>query len=124
MRKALTFFGWPILLVPMLFGLLGMGMNYACVARNGHVMPVSNPICQTDERDMVAHDHLHVCETSSTKLKVLDDRWPATGMGVLSAGDIVQEESESLQTPAMLIWLLVVLRGLFLRIRPDTRSWN
>ena len=107
-KKALTFFGWPVLFLPTFVAFVGLSMNFIVMAKNNHVMPVENPICQTDEQDKVSADHMHACETSDTKLKWLDDRYPATEQGILSLGDIVQGEADNLIFPSRSLWLCIV----------------
>ena len=119
MRKALLFFGWPILLIPTLVLHVGMLMNLTVSSANGHLMPVANPICATDKAGMVQSDYLHTCEVSTSKLKWLDDRFPVTGAGDVSLGDILQSDSENLIEPSRVIWFLAALVFFIRRFAPN-----
>lgn len=83
-------------------------------------MPVQNPICQSEDSDKVSADHIHVCETPSSKLKFLDDRYPVTGQGVVSLGDVVQLASDELRTPAILVWGVAMIAALIKKLKPTS----
>lgn len=83
-------------------------------------MPVQNPICQSEDSYKISADYIHVCETSVTHLKFLDDRYPVTKEGIVSLGDVVQESAEELKTPAILVWGVAMIAALIKKFKPTS----
>jgi hypothetical protein len=107
MKKFFTFLGWPILFAPVAVLWLGIACNSMATNFNHTLMPVVNPICaDADSAADIAKDHIHVCADSKTRVKFLVDRFPTDG-GILSIGDILQDQSNSLAIRCIALWGLV-----------------
>jgi hypothetical protein len=132
-RKALTFLGWPLLLIPMLVLLTGAMMNEAAVWANGGQMPVSmyacqermNPPASSDDEDAVSilfggpkaqkpKDYVHKCADQNTKLRFLDD-WIVSDEGISSIGDLLQESASTLSYVVYPLWLAGGIYFIFIR---------
>lgn len=100
--KALTYGGWPILVLPYAVGFLGGMMNEAVVWANHLRMPVVVDGCSA----LLANnpDFVHQCMTAHTHLKWLGDIFISDG-GVSSIGDAVIEFSAVLQSYALYVWV-------------------
>lgn len=106
-KKAFTFLGWPVLLLPLFVSYLGAGMNEAVSWANGGQMPVSMYACQ-DRMD--AHtaegspDYVHKCADKNTRFRWLDD-WMLSDEGISSLGDLLQDTAGSLNYVVYPLWL-------------------
>lgn len=106
LRRLLTFFGWPLLVLPTAMLWLGIACNFAAMGFNGNVMPVLNPSCANfSDND---EDFVHKCGDSKTRVKFLVDRFPITDEGIASIGDTLQQESDGLRLPCLILWLTML----------------
>jgi hypothetical protein len=107
-KKALTYLGWPVLLLPTLVLYLGAGMNEAVVWANGGQMPVSAYSCQVRMDAKTAAndgtpDYVHKCADKNTRLRWLDD-WMLGDDGIASLGDLLQETASTLNYVVYPLW--------------------
>ena len=111
---------WPLLLGPTLLLYLGALMNWAVIGANHGYMPVQGYIeCGVGtEQNLKAvieeqtgeGDHIHICMSKSSRLKILADWLYLPGLGTASPGDILEFAYEKFLWPCFYMWcaLLVV----------------
>ncbi len=99
--KALTYGGWPILVLPYAVGFLGGMMNEAAVWANHLRMPVMVDGCQALLGGNP--DPVHACMTAQSHLKWLGDIF-ISDAGVSSLGDAVIDLGITLQSYAIFVW--------------------
>lgn len=120
LRKILTFFGWPLLVLPLLLFSLGAGLNEVAAVSNGGVMPVYSKayIEELQYKDQKAiytlvknkefsdePDFIHEPATSKTKYHYLCDIFIADD-GIFSVGDYIGDIASEIQEPLFFIWVL------------------
>ena len=105
-KKALTFFGWPLLFAPIISGNFGESLNAIVTIANGGVMPVRHPSCLTDPTAMV--DGPHVCMTAASHIKFLADIITSND-GIRSLGDQFITLSGDIKIPCFILWLTIFL---------------
>ncbi len=106
--RALTFLGWPLLVVPQIIFYFGAGLNQlACVA-NGGAMPVL-----WNSMNKWSPDPEHVIMTSATHLKILCDWIGLKEAGVWSPGDILLAGADSIIGPCFWLWMAFILYRAF-----------
>ena len=132
-KKILTFFGWPLLVLPIVAVYFGFALNELCIIPNGGFMPVRQDNCEKnwvkppaakpgdDVEQMLRHmlggklkaqderiDQVHACMTPSTKRKWLADIFPTDG-GIASIGDQFIDFGNTVQPMGEGIWVLLGL---------------
>lgn len=118
MKKALTYWGWPLLVVPTLLFYLGFGMNEFCIMHNGYQMPVRMAHCEAfmDQQAQApmsgGTDYIHICQNKNTKYMLLGDIFVSDG-GVSSIGDSAIDIGDGLTWPAFAIWAALGIECLF-----------
>ena len=131
-KKILTFFGWPLLVLPIVAVYFGFALNELCIIPNGGFMPVRQDNCEKnwikppaakqDELDQLLQhmlggslkvqderiDQVHSCMTPGTRRKWLADIFP-TDAGIESIGDQFIEFGNATQLYGQGIWVLYFL---------------
>jgi hypothetical protein len=130
-KKALTAFGWPILLIPTLVMWIGSAMNETAVWTNGGQMPVSTYACElklnppAEPENILqqlfgaqAHqkDLVHKCADANTKFRALDD-WILDDDGVSSLGDVTLDLATAIVKPCFYVWLAYAIVEVIRRLK-------
>lgn len=106
--KQLTYYGWPLLVLPTLLLVLGSFSNQAVIAANHGVMPVSYPPCFAEGAvPGMALDDIHACIAPSSHLKVLADLWMNSQGSYESFGDGLIDLGEWARTWAYYVWFVL-----------------
>ena len=103
LKKALTFFGWPLLLLPTAVVYFGIGLNALCTKANGGVMPMRTINCRAVFAQDKTPDLIHSCMTKKTRMKPLADVI-TQGSGIVSVGDEFQDIGAEISNPVYLLW--------------------
>lgn len=111
--KWLTFYGWPLLLLPFLIMYAGVGLNQLVIAANHGSMPVAIPPCFADGAAPGAQlDPVHACITPQTHLKLLSDLWITDadgGIAFESVGDMLLMDGMAMAQPLTCVWIGLAL---------------
>jgi hypothetical protein len=81
----------------------GLALNKLCIAANGGTMPYLTPSCVLDS------DHLHVCMTGLSHLKILAD-WIVLPAGTFSIGDMLIDLGTGTAAYAWIIWAVLMIK--------------
>lgn len=108
-KTALTFFGWPLLLLPTILFYFGMGLNAVCTISNGGMMPVLTTNCAAKFEALVdpeQPDMVHVCMTPKSRMKPLADIL-AQNSGWFSIGDEFVDFGSEIKHLCYALWVTV-----------------
>lgn len=94
-----------LLVGPWLSTMFGSALNLIVMGLNGAQMPVLMPKGTAIEPE----DIFHTVMTSGTHLKFLAD-WLVIGQGIASIGDMFIWGGEALFYPALLAWVILVIK--------------
>ena len=102
-KKILTFFGWPLLVLPTAMLYFGMSLNAICTISNNGRMPVRIANCEQVFPDP---DPIHICMTKDAHAKALADIITQP-YGMLSVGDMFIDASEKVAYLSYGLWIAV-----------------
>jgi hypothetical protein len=111
-KRVLTFFGWPLLLLPTLLMAAGITMNEAVIHANGGRMPVEVYNCAAR---MQERDYTHFCMVADTKEKILGDILVSDDR-TASVGDELQVYSDIFEKVCYALWGAI---GVFCLVRKE-----
>lgn len=119
-KKLLTFFGWPLLLLPTLIMWTGLTMNEVAIHANQGKMPVyradceqymvprSNPLLEFMTGDETPQsDPVHKCMTPQSRAKIFGDIIVSDD-GISSIGDLLIEFTDDAKIYCYILWLTIL----------------